>query len=63
MHKVVLKYGLIAGSIMVTLFAISALLVMENPENYTITEVIGFASIILCLMAIFFGIQWLTALK
>ncbi|MCB0278790.1 MAG: DUF4199 domain-containing protein [Calditrichaeota bacterium] len=57
MKTVVLKYGLISGGIMVALFVISSMYAIESPEYYTIGEIIGFASIILCLLAVFFGVQ------
>ncbi|MCB0711053.1 MAG: DUF4199 domain-containing protein [Ignavibacteriae bacterium] len=56
MKKTVLKYGIIGGLIMAVCFALSVPL-SGDPVNYDTMEIIGYGSIILSLIAIFFGIK------
>lgn len=56
MKQTILKYGLIGGAFMSILFAISVV-VAGDPPDYVMMEIIGYTSMILALLAIFFGVK------
>ncbi len=56
MKGTVVKYGLIGGLIMSIMFALSVV-IAGDPPDYVVMEVIGYASIILALLAVFLGIK------
>jgi len=51
-----LKYGLIAGGAMVLVFSVS-LKLMKDPRFYSLAELLGYTTMLLSLLAIFFGIR------
>ncbi len=55
--KTIYKYGLIAGTTMVTVIAIGMVLVPTIPENYKTSEVIGYTTMVLCMSLVFVGIR------
>ena len=57
MRQNILKYGIIAGGIMLVVFTLSWLILGMEPENYTISEIIGYTAMILSLLTIYFGIK------
>ncbi len=59
MAKRSLVSGLIAGGIMAGMFMISYALFMKDfkPELFTLSEIVGYANMIIALTAIFFGIK------
>ena len=56
MKRTILKYGLIGGLIMSGLFAISVV-IAGDPPDYVMMEIIGYTSMILAMLAIFFGVK------
>lgn len=56
MKKTLWKFGLIGGVIMSALFALSVPLA-GDPPDYATMEIVGYASILLSLLAVFFGIK------
>ncbi len=56
MKKIVLRFGLYSAITIVTLFFLSWSL-FGNNENYTVKEVFGYASMVIALLFVFFGIK------
>ncbi len=56
MKKTVLKYGLLSAVTVIMIFIVSFLAFGVN-ENYQAQEILGYASIILSLLFVFFGIK------
>lgn len=63
MQKVTLKYGLIAGGIMAVFFVISWIVTSGDSPNYGMSEVIGYAAMILSLSVIFMALKEYRALR
>lgn len=57
MKKTVLKYGLISGGILAVTMAVSAPLGANGTIGFDMAEVIGYSSMILAFLVIFFGIR------
>lgn len=53
MLRFILRFGLVSGLLMVGLFILSWVVVGNNPDNYSISEVIGYSTMVLCLSLIF----------
>lgn len=57
MKNIVMKFGLIAGAIVSTLMAISLTLCLSGRMNFDHAEVVGYTSMILAFLLVFFGIR------
>jgi hypothetical protein len=58
MRKTVLRYGLY-GTILMLVILLVTFLVFRNNENWELQEIIGYVSIVLSLLLVYFGIrQW-----
>ncbi len=57
MKKIALIYGFSSGLVMVGLFSLFFALGDNSPENYTFGEIVGYTTMILCLLAVFLGIR------
>ena len=57
MRKIVLTYGLIAGAALAAMTAISIPLLMKGTLDMSNSQVIGFTSMFLAFLAVFFGIR------
>lgn len=58
MDRTWFKFGLISGGVMVSLFIITHILLdINDPNNYGTSELIGYTTMVLSLVAIFFGIR------
>ena len=53
----ILKYGLIAGSIVVLIPVIAGLIMGYGPETFKMGEIIGYSTMVLSLMMIFFAVN------
>jgi len=56
MKKVVLRFGLISSITIVLLFLLSWIL-FGSQNNYTVKEIFGYASMVIALVFVFFGIK------
>lgn len=56
MKNTVLHFGAISGLILVTLSAISYLTIGTDPNNYELSEFVGYTSMVLSLAIIFFAV-------
>ncbi|MFK5947678.1 MAG: DUF4199 domain-containing protein [Methylococcales bacterium] len=56
MKNTIFKYGLIAGIIIIAIPTISGWITGHGPETYETGEIIGYSTIILSLMMIFFAV-------
>lgn len=58
MKKIVIKYGMYGVAVMF-IISISAFFIFKNNHNWDLQEIIGYATIVLSLLFVFFGIrQW-----
>lgn len=57
MKKTVLRFGSISGFILVKLSAISYLTIGTDPNNYALSEIVGYTSMVLSLAIIFFALM------
>jgi len=56
MKKTILNYGLYSSSLLIVLFGVS--FIFEGSIDYSMSEIIGYISIILSLTFIYFGIKF-----
>ncbi len=57
MKRITIRYGLIGGLIIAGLMVISGILARDSDYNFSIGQLIGYASMIVALSTIFFGIR------
>jgi hypothetical protein len=57
MKKIVLRYGLVAGAIQVAMMAVMVPLWKRGSVGFDQSEVIGFSSMVLSFLLVFFGIR------
>jgi hypothetical protein len=57
MKRIVLTYGLMAGAIVAILMSITVALTMTGRIEFGSSELIGYSSIVLSFLAVFFGIR------
>jgi Protein of unknown function (DUF4199) len=57
MKRIVLKSGLISGAILAVLFSVSMTLCLNGVINFDNAEVIGYTSMVLAFLMVFFGIR------
>lgn len=57
MERIVLTFGLISSAILVTLMAILLSLVLSGGLNFEGSEVVGYATMVLSFIMVFFGIR------
>lgn len=58
MRSTIYKYGTRAALLMVVLGAVNFILVSGGPENYQLSEIIGYLSMFLVMIFIFLGIRY-----
>jgi hypothetical protein len=57
MKRIVLKYGLLSGAIVVALMAVSMSLFMTGHLEFGGSEVLGYSTMVLAFLLVFFGIR------
>lgn len=57
MKRIVLKYGLASGGVVVTLMAVSLVLTMTGRLDFEGSEVVGYSTMVLAFLLVFFGIR------
>jgi hypothetical protein len=56
MKKIVIKYGMYGVAVML-IISVSAFFIFKNNHNWEVQEIIGYATIVLSLLFVFFGIR------
>ncbi len=57
MKRIVLKYGLLSGAVLAVMMAVSIPLTINRVIDFSYGEVIGYSSMILAFLIVFFGIR------
>lgn len=57
MKRIVLKYGLASGAVVVTLMAVSLTLNMTGRLDFEGSEILGYSTMVLAFLLVFFGIR------
>ena len=57
MKRIVLKYGLASGAVVVTLMAVSLTLTMTGRLDFEGSELVGYSTMVLAFLLVFFGIR------
>jgi hypothetical protein len=57
MKSIVLKHGLISGAILVVMFAVTLPLCLKGIIDFDRSEVLGYASMVLAFLLVFFGVR------
>lgn len=57
MQRIVWKYGLGAAALLVTMMAVSVPLTMRGAIDFSVSEVVGYSSMVLSFLVVFFGVR------
>lgn len=57
MKKIVLRFGLISGLILITVSATMMSLTMSKAVDFEMSEVVGYSSMVLAFLMVFFGVK------
>ncbi len=57
MNKYIIKYGIIAGAVVVLISVISGWFLGQDPENFRMGEIIGYSTMVLSLLLIFLAVN------
>lgn len=57
MKRIVLTYGLISGAVLVAMFAVSLPLTLNGTIDFSNSQLIGYASMVVAFLIVFFGVR------
>ncbi len=57
MKRIVLRFGLISGLILITVSAVMMSLTMSKTVDFGMSEVVGYSSMVLAFLMVFFGVK------
>jgi hypothetical protein len=57
LKRIVLKYGLASGAVVVTLMAVSLTLTMSGRLDFQGSELVGYSTMVLAFLLVFFGVR------